>query len=356
MKMLAEVSDGRDNHFNLIRMIAATAVLVSHAWLIVIGKGTIEPLQAETGHSLGTLAVFVFFAVSGFFITASFARAYNLKDFLLARALRLLPALAVSTWLVALVMGPVVTSLPILTYLTHPKTWEFVLRDSLPISLLFDLPGVFDDLPYPHPVSSIWTLPNEVACYLAVFILGIAGLLRRKLALNLILLGYLSLWLWIEWGDISLHSRLEALRVLSLPFAIGVGFFLWQPHIPITGPLAACLALALFLATVFSRSTPVYEPMLALAIAYITFWVAYLPGDFIRQYNHVGDFSYGIYLYAFPLQGLAVWIFGSMTPAMNILFALPLTLILAIASWYIIEQPALKLRKKRDRKWSTNTA
>lgn len=346
MKMLADVSAGRDNHFNLIRMIAATAVLVSHAWLIALGKGTVEPLQKETGHSLGTLAVFVFFAVSGFFITASFDRARSLKDFVLARALRLLPALAVSTWLIALVMGPFVTTLPVVTYLTHPKTWEFVLRDSLPISLLFNLPGVFENNPYPSPVSSIWTLPNEIACYVAVFLAGVAGLIRKRFFFNLLLLLYLALWLWVEWGDVTLNSRAEALRVLSLPFVIGIGFYLWQSYIPITGPLAASITITLLLLVTLMRFTPAYELILAFAIAYTTFWLAYLPGSALRHYNRMGDYSYGTYLYAFPLQGLMVWLVGPMTPMLNILLALPLTIVFAIASWHIIEQPTLRLRKR----------
>ena len=111
MRRLGEVAQGRDNNFNLIRLCAATAVLVSHAWPLTRGPGTVEPLQRLTGHSLGTLAVYVFFAVSGFFVSASFARRASAADFLAARALRLFPALTVSLVLVTLLMGPLLTTL-----------------------------------------------------------------------------------------------------------------------------------------------------------------------------------------------------------------------------------------------------
>src|SRR5687767_8279407 len=88
VKMLSEVSSGRDNNYNLIRMVAASSVLVSHSWPISLGPDTIEPLKKLTGFSLGTIAVFVFFAVSGFFITKSFDRRDSFLSFMMARILR----------------------------------------------------------------------------------------------------------------------------------------------------------------------------------------------------------------------------------------------------------------------------
>ena len=124
-----QLASGRDNNLNLIRMVAAAAVLVSHAWPIALGAGTPEPLSQLTGHSLGSLAVYVFFAVSGFLIMASFDRTRDPVAFLAARTLRLFPALFVSLLLVAFVLGPVVTTLPVAEYLAHPQTLAFVPRN-----------------------------------------------------------------------------------------------------------------------------------------------------------------------------------------------------------------------------------
>ena len=69
---LGSVSRGRDNNLNLIRLLAAAAVLVSHAYPITLGDGAEEPLTAELGFTLGTVAVYVFFAISGFLIAGSY--------------------------------------------------------------------------------------------------------------------------------------------------------------------------------------------------------------------------------------------------------------------------------------------
>ena len=105
MRYLGDYSRGRDNNLNLIRMIAAAGVLVSHAWPLTMGSGAVQPLVRVTGHSLGTICVYVFFAISGFLIAASFDRSDTIR-FVAARVLRLVPGLFVSVAVVALLMGP----------------------------------------------------------------------------------------------------------------------------------------------------------------------------------------------------------------------------------------------------------
>ena len=68
---LSDFTAGRDNNFNLIRMAAALAVLVSHAFALAIGKSAAEPFQALLGMTMGSIAVDVFFLTSGFLVTAS---------------------------------------------------------------------------------------------------------------------------------------------------------------------------------------------------------------------------------------------------------------------------------------------
>ncbi len=139
----------RDNNLNLIRAVAAAAVLVSHAFPIALGPGTPEPFEATAGASLGHMAVLVFFAASGFLITASYQRSATLGTFAAARAARLLPGLAVSVILVAVILGPLVTTLPTATYLADPQTWTFIIRNIVTYPVQYTLPGVFETNPYP---------------------------------------------------------------------------------------------------------------------------------------------------------------------------------------------------------------
>ena len=48
MPILGEQATGRNNNLNLVRLVAALAVLVSHAWPITGGPQTAEPLQELT--------------------------------------------------------------------------------------------------------------------------------------------------------------------------------------------------------------------------------------------------------------------------------------------------------------------
>lgn len=338
METLGRISTNRDNNLNLIRAVAATAVLVSHAYPIALGPGASEPLIGPVGHSLGSLAVYLFFIVSGFLITGSFLRRRDPAAFVTARALRLFPGLAVSLLLVALVMGPMASSLPVGAYLSEPDLWAFLLRNISLLDPLYTLPGVFTENPYPTVEGSIWTLVFEVACYMGVFVLGIAGCLGRPRLMALVLGALLALWLLREIADIPLFYHLHQLLRLGLPFGIGVAAWIWRDRIPMHWVGVIGLAVLSWI----TRETLFYTPVLITALAYGTFWLAYVPGGFVRRYNRIGDYSYGIYIYAFPCQGLAVWLWGPMDPVTNMLLGFALTLPPSILSWHLVEEPCLR--------------
>jgi peptidoglycan/LPS O-acetylase OafA/YrhL len=342
MVCLGVIGNGRDNNFNLIRLIAATSVLVSHAWPITRGPGTPEPLAALTGHSLGGLAVYIFFATSGYFITASFARSNAASIFLGARALRLFPGLAVSLVLVIL-MGLFVTTLPAADYLTDPQTHMFFLRNITLAFPQYSLPDVFTENPYPAVEGSIWTLIHEVLCYGLVFLLGMIGIVRNRRAMTAALFCYLALWILPELMQLSIHPRLMQTRELSLPFALGIALWVWRDHVQ----LSAIGMIALAAIAALAKDSVLGFPTLILAITYATFWCAYVPNGRIRAFNRLGDYSYGMYIYAFPIQGLVVWLAGPLSPQMNILLALPLTVFCAVLSWHLVEGPALSFGKRK---------
>ncbi|SHF86486.1 Peptidoglycan/LPS O-acetylase OafA/YrhL, contains acyltransferase and SGNH-hydrolase domains [Loktanella atrilutea] len=328
---------GRDNNLNLIRMLAATAVLVSHAVPLTAGPDAIEPLTAATDYSLGSLSVMLFFVISGFLITASFERSSSRMSFVLARGLRLFPGLVVNLLLVAFLLGPVVTSLPVGDYLAQSAPYAFVIRDVLLFPLVYVLPGVFVDQPFPSVVGSIWTLRHEVMCYAAVFLAGVLGLWQTRQKAALTLGFYVLVWGWVALAAPTLHPLVRGLLGLSMPFAIGVAFYIWRDRLPLS-PVGVALTIGL---AWLLQDSVAYPAAVALAIGYSTFWVAYVPGGAIRAYNRLGDYSYGIYIYAFPLQGAAVWAFGPQSAFENVMYSLPPTLLLSMLSWHLIESPAM---------------
>lgn len=337
---IGDVAAGRDNNFNLIRAIAAFAVLVSHAHPIALGAGTEEPLKALTGHSLGSLAVFAFFILSGFLITASYERRKSWADFVAARVLRLMPGLVVSLLLVMFVLGPLVTSLSLGEYLTNTKTWTFLARNTALIQPQYSLPGVFRTNPLPSVEGSIWTLFYEAACYVGVFVAGVIGLLARPKWFTGAALTFIALWVAKSWAEVSIFYQVDQLIRLGVPFVVGMLIWVWRDVIV----LRWWIMVGLVGVTALLGPTPLYDLALVSTLAYALFWLGYVPTGRVRAYNQFGDYSYGIYIYAFPVQGLVVWMLGAQTPLTNILWSIPLTVIPAILSWHLIERPALNAR------------
>ena len=328
---LSEVSRGRDNNLNLIRLIAALAVLVSHAWPLALGLGTEQPLERLTGFQLGTQAVYVFFAISGFLITRSYERHGTLRQWATARMLRIFPGLVVVLVLMAFGLGPLLTDLSLRDYLTDPATWRYVPAG---LTLAFrqsDLPGLT------LTNGPLWTLEYEVLCYLAVLAMGLAGAFRSQVHLALVVGLFVAANLAMAIIPDRLPMTVRNLLSLGLPFACGVAFYMARRWLPLT----PWLLLPLLVLIPFVRDTVLHQPLYVLTLAYATFLLAFLPDGPIRRYNRVGDFSYGIYIYAWPVQQMMVELAGPMDPLTNIALSVPVTLALAWLSWHLVEKPAL---------------
>ena len=332
---IAERSAGRDNNFNLIRMLAATGVMVSHAFPLALGPGTREPFQhLLKGDNLGRACVFVFFAVSGFYITRSFLTKREPARFVLARILRLYPGLAVML-LTTLAVGG-------LWFATDPAAYWSQAAGYAVERLTFtghgDLPGVFAANPYPGAFNgSLWTLRYEVACYIGVLVAGLLGIFDRPRLFAVLALLFVVCCLL--GPRISGRSDIRFLLYLGLPFLIGSAFCVWQRRIPLCPAIAAVLVVL----AVMAHPTPLFRPLFVLALAYATFCLGFARIPLLDRYNRVGDYSYGIYIYAFPIQqGMAA--LGFVTPIGNLAAAFPVTLLCAILSWTWIESPALRLR------------
>ena len=329
---------GRDNNLNLLRMIAASAVLVSHAYPLTIGKDALEPLLASTGYKLGTTAVTIFFAVSGFLITKSFDRRNSTPDFLLARVARIYPALVVVLALSAFALGPVFTKLSLGAYFSDRHTWTYVPRDLMLRNQQWTLPGLFLDAPGGPAVNgSLWTLFSEVSCYGLVMVCGYAGLLRPKLfpAVMAIAIG---LCIFVPQGEGGGLARAAA--ILTLPFAIGGAVYVYRSLVPVSG----LLALGLIIFAVIFRPTPAYPIIHAAAVSYGALWFGFANLPRLRRYNLVGDFSYGMYIYAFPVQQVVAVTVRPHTPLLMIALSFPVTLSFAAASWFLVENKALAHR------------
>ncbi|OWY05578.1 hypothetical protein B6V75_05570 [Thioclava sp. F1Mire-8] len=338
----APLAAGQNNNLNLIRLIAASCVLVSHAWPISLGPGALEPLEAATGFSLGALAVFVFFAISGFLISASFERSSSPWRYVRARVARIYPGLIVSISLVTFVIGPIFSRLSPADYLASVETWLAWLGNVSLVRLDYNLPGVFEGNPYPTVQGSLWTLPVEIRLYVVVALLGVLGLMRKPLLLMTAVLVGLAGLSQAPAFDFPGAYALRSLWYPGLPFFLGMGAYLMRARIP----ASPVVALPLAVLAAISMHGPLAYPSMALAVSYATLWLAGLPSGRLREFNRVGDYSYGIYIYAFPVQGMVVALLGEMGPLSNIALATPITVALAMLSWHWVERPAMKILRR----------
>lgn len=339
---LDAVLGGRNNNLNLIRIVAASAVLISHSYALATGDAAREPLVAQTGLSLGTFAVIVFFAVSGLLIARSFDRRTSLAHFLLARFLRLWPGLFVLLCLSAFVMGPVLTSLPWRAYWHDHATWTYVPRGLTLWFVQSGLPGVFAHNAFgPEVNGSLWSLSCEVACYAVVVLLGLGGLLRRGwgFALFMALVVAAHVWAATHAPGTGLLYRLRTLAFYGFPFALGIAAYVWRQSVPVSGWLAA----AIWLLPLALHGSAGEATGLMIALSYTTYFCAFVPQGLVLQYNRVGDYSYGIYIYAFPVQQILASYYPQLSPLMHMACAAPLVLVCAIASWHGLESHALAL-------------
>jgi peptidoglycan/LPS O-acetylase OafA/YrhL len=318
-------------------MLAATGVLVSHAFPLSRGRGMADPLTDFLGISLGTCCVYVFFVLSGFFIASSYERSLGWRDFIRARALRLFPALGVCL-LITIIAGSLITTEFTTNFAIDSISyffWNFTLFYGQT-----NLPGVFESNPFSDTINgSLWTLNFELLCYMLTLALGIFGCLVSNGRFIAIIL--LFLVIYIASFVILLPHRLSMLLELGWPYLIGTSLWVFRKKISLSGRMAT-LSAGIGLTLVLTDAPPgAWIPFLG----YLIIFLGYKDASHILRYNSVGDYSYGVYIYAFPVQQLAVN-FGTITPIHNIIYSFPMTLLLAIFSWHMIEKPALNFKNQ----------
>ncbi len=326
------------NNFDALRLLGALLVLVNHSMIL-----SDDHAYGFAGQSVSTLGVKMFFVISGYMITSSWLRDSHPGRFVLRRARRILPALAFVVLVSILIIGPIFTSLPIGAYFKHPFTSRYL--GNLIFYVSYALPGVFTTNPLPNAVNgSLWTLPVEIVMYLLTPLLVLAA--RRRAPITLLLLLSVSVSMFYVLRSppplVILGSEFWSASTLAPYFVAGSAvatlrlerFLDWR--LGLLGILFMHLAapqLAVWQEAVFCFVLP--YSVLAVGIRQT-------PG--ISSVGRWGDFSYGIYLWAFPIQQMVVATVGpGIGGWSNAALVLPPTVLMAVISWQLIEKHALRL-------------
>jgi len=189
--------------------------------------------------------------------------------------------------------------------------------------------------------DSLWTLPHELQMYMLLALVGVCGLLRRPFAaLALMLFGAIAFS-----GDLLGFAHpleLERARFLFMFFA-GTTFYLLRDYVPMRGDIVLASILLCVLVAIATRNYAAHRLMLAAMVPYAVLWFSFVPGGPIRRYNTFGDYSYGTYILAAPIQVFLALRIHSCPALLNLTYALLLVLPLSALSWHFLESPALSL-------------
>ncbi len=341
---LSEYAVGRDNNFTLLRFSAAMTVLFAHSVAVLGLPPEREFFFHRVGFSLGEMGLDMLFVTSGFLVTASLVGRQDLIAYLWARILRVYPGMWVMLVLTVFVLAPALTTLPREAYYTSPLTWEYFRKCATLISgVRYSLPGVFDNAPLKHEFNgSLWTMPVEVRMYLylaAIWVaLAVAPAFRLKTMRFVVPISaavLLAIVLRAELTGIAFNGA----NIRVFMFLYGSSLYLWRDRVPLGPWLLAGILAALVLAASVDKT--VFFLVYVACLAPLVLHLVYVPGGRIRAFNDWGDYSYGVYIYAFPVQQTLAFLFPAMSLGMMMGSSAVVSVAIAILSWKLIEERAL---------------
>lgn len=363
---LGEAAEGGRgaNNFDVLRLLAAACVVFAHSFLVV---GTTAPIPDVFGIEYGQLGLVIFFSISGFLVARSWDYDPTLFTFTMKRILRLFPALIVVLLLTA-VLGLFLTSMGFSEYLQDPRTKLYVLSNAVLQRDDF-LPGLFDTNPIPDVNRSLWTIPLEFKAYILIAVLGLMGFFRRT-PVAMVLFAVLTALLltatvrnWLPYANnataflannqmpsvIVAQARAGELFVVLQPFAafvIAAMLYRVRTWVPLSWWLVALAAGIWLLTSVLGDSTQTTRVAATWVLPFIVLVAAYRTQKWFSLPSRMGDYSYGIYLFAFPIQQTIVHLVDPDSGWVVMLVTTPIVLLVAMLSWHFVEAPSLTLKQR----------
>lgn len=336
----------RKNNFDILRLICAVFVILSHSYALLGVKGDELLLKLTDNIIWSDLGLCGFFTISGYLIYKSLTTSKNVWSYLGKRALRIFPGLLVCLILVVFACSFVYSGDG--NYWTQKESYTFVLNNFLLYPIQWDISGVFESNPISTVNGSLWTLPYEFTMYLLILVLILRNDLAKKVLVALCICALiLKNTIFannfnntdIFYLNISSFSRFAQYFVVGA-FLQMISISSWSKKIK---NIVLIVSLSLCVGFIVFHITPL--AMFCLSILFILF------GEmcFEKIYNYVhkiGDLSYGTYIYAFPISQIFIVYFKSnISPTMLTILTILLVLPIAYLSWRFIEKPALSLKK-----------
>lgn len=341
--------DDRHNNINIIRFIAAAMVIYGHMSHL-IGA----PMPQLFGQEISSIAVKVFFVLSGYLIAQSLMRDNHTFRYFVRRTFRIFPGLFFVCFIAAFVLGPLLSSEGFRSYFSSSLPYEYFIKNSL-MNPVYSLPGVFENNLYPNAVNgSLWTLPVEFSMYIllpiSVFVFKKLNILKPGLAIMAVGLVALSVAhmllfpsaVWAIWG-----SNVWDGLVLTPYFFMGAVFSF--PEFKKIFNLQWAIVLAFVAGVIVLDGYWQYEIVVFLTLPYITLSCSLATPAVFGRVFAVNDYSYGLYLWGFFVQQILVSFIGvdkgiSIVAYSAICFIV--ATVCAMVSWHLVEKPCNGVGKK----------
>lgn len=342
---LNSAGEKRFNHFNFLRFIFASLVILSHTFELIDGNRSREPLTGIFGTiSFAEFAVDGFFLLSGYLIVKSWDSSPEIFAFLSKRILRIYPGFIVASLVCAFIVGPLgAEPADYFSHLEVKKLAYGIIRLWGPI-----VPPVFVGQPHAAVNGAMWTIPYEFACYLSVLLIGFCGLVKYRrgwLAITAcffiaVLCQKLGLQPLLQEYSINLESSFFRLGMF---FFTGGAYYLLRDEIKFCPRMAWGSGLILSMAMFYPVTS---EPILAILGGYLLFHFSFSPISLLESFQKLPDVSYGLYLYGWPIQKLLIWYLPELPAWWVFVFSFAGSVLAGLISWYLVEKPFLKLKPK----------
>lgn len=297
--------------------------------------------------TMGDSAVDVFFITSGFLVTASLVTRQSVIEFIWARVLRIFPALLIMLLLTVFGLGVFFTSLPIQSYLSNSNTYIYLAKCATLITGVADeLPEVFHGNPYKYSINgSLWMIPYLIRMYAILVIIWIASRITKRIRLRTfelaIVTGAVVAGVLVIADYFYFLTDIPFVGLFFMFFS-GAAFYVLKERITLSRSLFWLFLITLLLSAIANKHAFFF--VYTFTIAYVVFYMAYIPSGRIRKYNLVGDYSYGVYIYAFPIQQTVAALVPGVSVFSMLLISASATLFLSALSWHLLERHALGLK------------
>lgn len=337
----------KNNNFDFLRFLFAIFVVISHSY--ALSGGTEENTgisKLSNGQlSFSQLGLSGFFIISGYFIFQSLQRSKSILAYYKKRFLRLFPALVVVLFLSLILVAFVYTGK--IPFFKNKEMYTYIPYNLSLYGFQSSISGVFDTNAYHSINGSLWTIRYEFSFYIALSFLFFIR--NKKMIISYLLCFVFFVFYTVYNFYLSKFAGASFINLLGLHI-LNLGTFFIAGSVLASLQLETTTKKKLFLFVVVSVFIcslyfNYYNLVKHIVWPFLVLLIGFIPFNCIKDFARLGDASYGIYIYSFPIQQVLMWFFKMNTYTL-MLYSVLISITFGFLSWHLIEKKALKFKNR----------